>query len=216
MNLFSEFLKNDHRRTGKWVHYFPIYERHLSRFRNQYATLFEIGIADGGSLQLWKRYFGPFVRIVGIDIDPRCKAVEEDQIEVRIGGQDDTAFLAEVIADFGMPDIVVDDGSHVQDHINTTFDFLYPKVAKNGVYLVEDLHTAYWDSFGGGLGRAGTFIERAKSFIDQLNFQHTGGAIPASDFTDRTASLHAYDSVIVLEVGERRAKYDRWIGHAPE
>ena len=85
-------------------------------------------------MQLWKRYFGPFVRIAGTDIDPPCEPAEKDQISVRIGSPDDAALLSSVIEEFGMPDIVIDDGSPPRSHINATFDFLFPKVPKNNAH----------------------------------------------------------------------------------
>jgi hypothetical protein len=91
-----------------------------------------------------------------------CTRYAEDQVHVRIGSQTDTAFLADLVAEFGAPDIVIDDGGHQQNHIGITLDFLHPKVAKNGVYVVEDLQTAYNAHYGGGLRRDGTFIERTK------------------------------------------------------
>lgn len=68
---------------------------------NRTTTFIEIGICKVGSLQLWKRYLGPFAQIVGIDIDPTCKVVEEDQIAVRIGDQSDLNFLQKIINEFG-------------------------------------------------------------------------------------------------------------------
>jgi hypothetical protein len=201
---FADFLASDHRRTHKWYQYFPVYERHCERFRNRYVTLFEIGIAEGGSMQLWKRHLGPFVRIVGIDIYPLCKQLEEDQIQVRIGSQDDLEFLGRVVAEFGNPDIVIDDGSHHQAHVNATFDFLYPRVAKNGLYVIEDLHAAYWPDHGAGLRHPDSFIERAKRYVDEMHAHYTGGELPASALGQRTASIHFYDSIVVLEVGEHR------------
>jgi 23S rRNA U2552 (ribose-2'-O)-methylase RlmE/FtsJ len=203
---FADFLTSDHRRTHKWYQYFPVYERHFERFRNRFVTMFEIGLGEGGSLQLWKRHLGPFARIVGIDIEPMCKQLEEDQIHVRIGSQDDTKFLAEVVAEFGNPDIVIDDGSHIQPHVNTTFDFLYPRVGKNGIYVVEDLHAAYWPDHGAGLRHADSFIERAKNYVDEMHAEYTGGELPRTVLGDRTTSIHFYDSIIVMEVGECRPK----------
>ena len=92
MSLWSEFLTNRDRPIHKWTHYFPIYERHFARFVNQATTFIEIGVSKGGSLQLWKRYLGPFAQIVGIDIDANCKAFEEEQISIRTGDQSDPAF----------------------------------------------------------------------------------------------------------------------------
>jgi hypothetical protein len=217
MTLYGDYLAADHRPMHKWYQYFAAYEQHFERFRNQHITVFEIGIGQGGSLQQWRRYFGPFAVIVGLDINPQCKQVEEDQVYVRIGSQNDTAFLASVVAEFGNPDIVIDDGSHIQSDITTTFDFLFPYVAKNGVYLVEDLHAAYWPKEGGGLRHPESFIERAKGFVDQMHAEYTwahylGDGLPRSTLGDRARSIHFHDSVIVVEVGEYRPKRHQTTG----
>ena len=194
--LYNYFLTNTHRPMIKWVHYFPIYERHFKKFINQSVNFWEIGVFKGGSLEMWKRYLGPFARIVGIDIDPECKRYEEEQINICIGDQSDTDFLQSVIDKHGPPDIVLDDGSHIMKHICASFDFLYNKLTKNGIYMVEDLHCAYWDSYGGGLKRKGTFIEHCKNMIDSLNARHWGGD---SLFADSTYSMSFYDSIAVFE-----------------
>jgi hypothetical protein len=212
MSLWLDFLTNDQRLIHKWKHYFPVYEDHLSRFRNQDVVLIEIGCGGGGSLQMWKRFLGPHARIVGLDLRPECAAFSEDQIEVRIGDQSDETFLEGVLSEFGTPDIVIDDGSHVMAHIDASFRYLYPRVARNGVYIVEDLHTAYWPSFGGGLRREGTFIETAKHLIDELNADHTRGALPPTDFTRSTLSMHMYDSMVVFERGRHTTKQAPQIG----
>jgi hypothetical protein len=87
------------------------------------------------------------------------------------------------------------------DHIHATFEFLYPRLAKNGVYMVEDLHCSYWENYGGGLNRPGTFIETSKRLIDELNADTTRGAVTPTDFTRNTMSMHFYDSIVVFEKG---------------
>ncbi|MGO9686553.1 MAG: class I SAM-dependent methyltransferase [Beijerinckiaceae bacterium] len=212
MSLWSEFLTNDGRQIHKWTHYFPIYERHFGSFVNRTTTFVEIGVSRGGSLRLWKRYLGPFAQIVGIDIDPGCKEAEEDQIAVRIGDQSDLGFLQQIIDEFGSPDVVLDDGSHMMRHVSASFNFLYPRISKNGVYMVEDLHTAYWDEYEGGLGSAGSFIEQAKKLVDELNADHSRGAVPISEFSRTTMSMHFYDSVVVFERGRHLKKHAPIIG----
>jgi len=208
MSLWGEFLTNDRRAIHKWKHYFPVYERHFARYRDRPATVLEIGCGRGGSLQLWKRYFGPHARIVGIDIHEDCRQYQEDQISVCIGSQDDGAFLASVVQEFGAPDIVIDDGSHMMPHVVATFGHLFPKVAADGIYLVEDLHTAYWDEYGGGLGRPGTFIELCKRLLDELNADWSRGQLPPTEFTRTTLSMHFYDSMAVFERGRVLPKGD--------
>jgi hypothetical protein len=206
MTLWSDFLLNDKRLIDKWNHYFPIYERHFKDFVYKPVTFIEIGCGLGGSLQMWKRYFGPHARIIGIDINPECKKFEEDQIEVHIGQQQDHQFLESLVNTVGTPDIVLDDGSHMMSHIIATFRFLYPRVAKNGIYMVEDLHTAYWDEFEGGLRKPSTFIELCKNLIDELNADHSRGTLPPTEFTKSTLSMHFYDSVAVFELGMHTKK----------
>jgi SAM-dependent methyltransferase len=212
MTLWSDFLTNDKKIIHKWKHYFPIYERHFKDFVYKPVTFIEIGCGRGGSLQMWKRYFGPHARIVGIDTNPACKTFAEDQIEVHIGPQQDERFLQDVINAVGTPDIILDDGSHIMSHILSSFQFLYPRLAKSGVYVVEDLHTAYWDEFEGGLRKPSTFVEVCKNLIDELNADHSRGALPPTEFTKSTISLHFYDSVVVFERGTHTKKWAPQIG----
>ena len=212
MSLWSEFLTNEGRFINKWSHYFPIYESHFARFVNRPMTFIEIGCGEGGSLQLWKRYLGPHAQIVGIDINERATGYEEDQIAVRIGDQKDPLFLAKVLEEFGAPDVVLDDGSHIMADITASFRFLYPRTAPGGVYMVEDLHSAYWEEFGGGVGREGSFIELSKSLIDELNADHARDKVPVTEFTKSTLSMHFYDSVVVFERGRHLKKQIQFIG----
>ncbi len=85
---------------------------------------------------MWRRFLGPYAKIVGIDINPACKAAEEEQVAVRIGSQTDPSFLASLLAEFGVPDIVLDDGSHQTADVNATFDYLFPRLGKNSIYVV--------------------------------------------------------------------------------
>ena len=95
MNPLIEYLEKnpDGRLVHRWRHYFDIYHRHFSRFRGETITMIEIGIFNGGSLRMWKNYFGPNATIVGVDINTGCKKYEEPGIEIVIGDQGDPKFL---------------------------------------------------------------------------------------------------------------------------
>lgn len=203
VSLWHEFLTNTGRPIFKWTHYFPIYERHFAHLRNQPATFLEIGCGNGGSLQMWKRWLGPLAVIVGLDVREECRAFEEDQIAVRIGNQADPEILRGLIEEFGPFDAVLDDGSHRMVDVNASFDYLYPRLPRSGVYMVEDMHTAYWDRYAGGLGREGTFIERSKGLIDTLNAHHFEEEMEPDPFTEETWGMHFYDSIVVFERGRR-------------
>ena len=193
----------------KWTHYFPVYEAHLARYKNRPAVFIEIGVGAGGSLQLWKSYLGPFAQIVGLDLIDKSD-LEEEQISIRTGHQSDPEFLQSVIDEFGTPDVVLDDGSHIMDDVGRTFAFLYPRISPVGAYMIEDLHTAYWPEYGGGFGEPQSFIETAKGLIDELNADHARGALEPTEFTASTLSMHFYDSMIVFERGRHLHK------HAPQ
>ena len=212
MNLWSNFLRHDQRLIHKWTHYFPAYERHFARYVDRPVLLIEIGCGEGGSLQMWKRYLGPHAQIVGLDLRPECTAFEERQIAVRIGDQADSAFLDRVLAEFGTPDIVIDDASHIAGPTVAAFRALYPRVDRNGIYVVEDLHTAYWPEFGGGAKREGTFIELAKTLIDEINAPLSRGAVTPTEFTHSTVSMHFYDSLLVFERGHMLPRQALQIG----
>lgn len=215
MSLWQDFLNNDRRVIQKWTHYFPVYERHFAPWRNKSLTFLEIGVSRGGSLQMWQRYFGPMAKIIGIDIKERCRQYEEPGIFVRIGDQGDEKFLQRLIDEFGVPDVVLDDGSHFMKHVNKTFNFLYPRMHKNGVYMIEDLHTAYWKEFGGDINDPNTFINRSKNFIDSLNAEHTRGAVKPDFIIRQTFAMSFYDSIVCFEKGDVYRKENLKTGHRP-
>jgi Methyltransferase domain len=134
----------------KMLHYLPAYESALSPFRSRPIKMLEIGVARGGSLQMWRRYLHPESTIVGIDIDPTTRQFDDPsrRLHVRIGSQTDISFLQRVVNELGPFDVILDDGSHMNSHIAQTFRHLFPNgLAPGGVYIVEDLHSNYWKPY---------------------------------------------------------------------
>ncbi len=172
-------------------------------------------MGGGGSLAMWRAYFGEDAKIIGLDIRPECKTHEAEGIEVILGCQDEPAVIDHILERYPNIDIVLDDGSHKNAHLIATFALLYSRISPNGVYLAEDLHTSYFDDYGGGLKRDGAFIEFVKDRIDELHAQYTGGAIPVSDFTASTASISIYDSITVFERRPQSERQSRVTGPMP-
>ncbi len=204
-DLRRHFDKDQGRLLKKRLHYFEIYDLHFQRYRGKPVNILEIGIAHGGSLQLWKDYFGPQAKIYAIDPDPRCKQFEEENVRIFIGDQGDPTFLRKLKEEIPRPDILIDDGGHLMQQQISSFEELYPFIAEDGVYLCEDLYTSYLPEWGGGIERPGTFMEYAKRLVDKLHGFHTKDPdclVPAS--IPRSAhSLHFYDSVFVIEKQRR-------------
>lgn len=216
MNDFADFFWNQPKKlkVHKWHHYFDIYDRHFSKYKGTNPVILEIGVAKGGSLEMWNHYFKGECTIYGIDIDPTCKRFESEfsNVKIFIGDQSNTIFLNQIKSQVPKVDILIDDGSHINSHIIKSFEELYPIVTPGGTYLIEDLHTSYWDHFyGGGLLRPGTAIEYLKTLIDKLNAKHQKTTTkqfswskevvhkPDDSFSIITNSLHFYDSIAVVE-----------------
>jgi len=201
MNDLEKFFSTyDGPMLHKWHHYFEIYDRHFSRFRNTDVRIVEFGVSQGGSIEMWRHYFGPQAEIVGVDINPECARFERPRVRIVIGDQEDREFLASLRQSCPRIDILIDDGGHTMRQQIATFEELFPHVSENGVYLVEDLHTSYWPRWGGGYRKRGTFIEYSKNFVDQINAWHSKDpALRVTEFTKTAGSLHFYDSVLVIE-----------------
>jgi hypothetical protein len=198
-DLAKLFYAHKGRLIQKWLHYLDIYDRHFSAYRSTPVKMLEIGVSQGGSLELWRKYLGKDATLFGIDIDPECASRVTAPSQVRIGSQDDPMFLRAVIDEMGPPDIILDDGSHIGRHQRTSFNTLFPLLREGGLYLIEDLHTAYsfvrWE---GGYRRKSTGIELVKDMIDDMHgWYHRRKMRTAS--RNQIGAIHIYDSVAVIE-----------------
>ncbi|ACA20318.1 hypothetical protein M446_6041 [Methylobacterium sp. 4-46] len=199
---FAQNADPESRFASKWTHYLDAYDRHLARYRGRPVRLLEIGVNHGGSLQVWRRYLGPEAVIHGLDIDPRCATVGDPDVTIHIGSQTDRALLGRIAEAMGGIDVVIDDGSHVSAHQIATFETLYPLLAPDGVYAVEDVHCSYWPEVGGGYRAPGAFIEYAKDLLDRLHARYVLDPDPGPrdpGFADVTDAIAFYDSLVVFE-----------------
>ncbi len=195
------FYNRPHKVCQKWEHYFRVYERFLARFRNREDfRMLEIGVSQGGSLDMWRQYFGPAALIVGADINPHCKTFEQGRTLVRIGSQEDRDFLRGLVAEFQTFDVIIDDGGHTMAQQVATFEELYGTVRPGGIFLTEDVHTSYHEPFGGGYRRDGTFMELAKQKLDELNGFHIDlHRDRFAPFFRNTFGISFFDSMVVFE-----------------
>lgn len=197
--LSELFFSHDDSIVHKWHHYLPIYEKFFNKYRNADFKFLEIGVSKGGSLSLWRKYFGNSATIFGIDIDPACLKFNGVDGEVRIGSQSDPAFLRSVVEEMGGVDIVLDDGSHVQSDIRESFHTLYPLLNEDGLYMVEDLHTAYWNNFGGGYKSKNSFMTDIGQMYDDMHHWYHSRGQRVSSAADNLAAIHLYDSLAIFE-----------------
>ena len=144
MKTYKDFFNEPRNfNSDKWEHYFEIYDHLLGRFYESKIKYFEIGVQNGGSLEIAKKIFSHDSFIMGLDIDPNCKHLEgKIANKIIIGSQVDDTVLSKV-SEFAPFDIIIDDGSHIQSHMIVTFLKIFPLLSQNGVYIIEDTHTNY-------------------------------------------------------------------------
>ena len=196
-DLMKFWLFEEHHCIDKWVHYFPLYEKWFSPYRGKDIVFVEIGVQNGGSAQMWKHYFGKSAKIIGIDIDERCKQIEEEQIFVEIGSQDDEKFWAAFKKKYPRVDILLDDGGHTMNQQIVTFREMFPHIKDGGLYVCEDCLTSYVNDYSGGLNNSASFIEFMKKIIDEVNFASLDK--PPTYNTLNLSGLHFYNSIVVAE-----------------
>jgi hypothetical protein len=180
----------------KWLHYFEIYHRHLAKFVGRDPVVVEIGVFSGGSLPMWRQYFGPGCRVHGVDIDPECKAFEDDNVTIHIGDQADRALWNRFREAVPRVDILIDDGGHSPEQQSVTLEEMLPHLRPGGVYICEDVH-------GSGNG----FAEFACALVHALNAGHiTAGTgvdtSPRTPFQKAIHSVHFYPFLVLIEKHE--------------
>ncbi|MBO0729486.1 MAG: class I SAM-dependent methyltransferase [Acidimicrobiaceae bacterium] len=188
----------DRHETGpgiwKWRHYLPIYDRHFSKFRGSEVHVLEIGVYSGGSLDMWREYFGEGAHVYGVDIDQRCHMYERPGVRIFIGDQADPEFWRRFLSEVPALDVVVDDGGHNVSQQRATVEAVLPHIRPGGVYVCEDLHTP-----------DNPFLSYLHNLSRNLNthWPVSAGDQP-SEFQQSVDSIHLYPFVVVVEKREQR------------
>jgi hypothetical protein len=172
----------------KWRHYFDVYHRHLAKFIDREVHVVEIGVYSGGSLPMWRRYFGHRSQIYGVDVAPECRAHEQEGVRVFIGDQGSPAFWREFRRDVPRIDVVIDDGSHEAADQIASLRCLLPHMANGGVYICEDIlgPSQQFNSFLDGISRS-------------LSEVGDGCSIVPRPWHEHIASVHRYPQIAAIE-----------------
>lgn len=193
-NPLWEYFQNHNEGHGiwKWEHYFDVYHRHFARFIGHKVNVLEIGIHSGGSLEMWRSYFGEQSHIYGVDIEAACKAYENDHVSVFLGDQADRAFWSNFRKSAEGIDILIDDGGHTPEQQQIALEEMLPNLRPGGVYLCEDVH-----------GRFNRFCAFATGLVHELNGMNCISDSPlqssVSRFQSSIHSIHFYPYLVVIE-----------------
>lgn len=210
--------------SSKWSSYFPIYEKHFESYRHLPINMLEIGVQNGGSLEIWGRYFQNANVIVGCDANPLISTLQyhNQKIKTVVGIAAEQATVEAITkVSGGRFDIVIDDGSHRS--MDTIINFLtfFPMLRPGGIFVIEDMHCAYWTEYEGGFFNHRSVSSFFRQFMDLINVEHARGdfdasrlfqtffpgtPLPACLSDGSIYSIAVYNSVYVIEKSDTRRK----------
>lgn len=201
LDIYRSYKKSPYL-SIKHSSYFHTYTELLENYRNKKITFVEIGVFNGGSLFMWRDFFGEQARIIGIDLNPLAKKWEDDGFEIHIGSQSNPNFWQDFFRSVGPVDIVLDDGGHTFEQQIITVDACIPYIKDGGMMIVEDTHTSYFKKFG--YPSKYSFIEWSKKIIDNINSRFPTVNVSNLSYKDSIHSITFFESVVGFKIDRRK------------
>lgn len=188
----------------KYDSYFPVYEALLQRYVDCKVTIVEVGIFNGGSLFMWRNFFGPKARIIGIDLNPDAREWERHGFEIYIGDQSCDTFWTELFQKIGKVDVLIDDGGHTNRQQIVTSHYAIQNINDGGVLIVEDVHTNYFREFGNPSRYS--FVNFARRIVDGVNSRAYSLRRTYAQYSSRVYSVSFFESMVAFQIDSRLCK----------
>ena len=202
LKLF-QIYKNLKRESLKCDTYFQVYEEMFNKYVGKKMTFVEVGVLQGGSLFMWREYFGKDARIIGIDLHPNAKELEKHGFEIYIGSQSDKNFWRNFYTKVGKIDILLDDGGHVNDQQIVTLSESVNNINDDGIIMTEDVHTSYFKKFGNPSKYS--YINYSKYLIDVVNSRFPETEIKKNNFRNKIYSISFYESIVAIKINSKKS-----------
>jgi len=196
---FQSFHKSPHR-SIKHSSYFEVYDTLLSNYRGKPIVFVEIGVLDGGSLFMWRDFFGPQARIIGIDLNPNAQKWQAEGFEIFIGSQSDESLWNDIRSNVGQIDVLLDDGGHTYEQQIITTEQALPLIKDGGMLVVEDTHTSYLNGFG---PRKYSFMKYVSTMMDRIN-QRSGSI--RGEGEGRVWSVEVFESIVAFKINHAASR----------
>lgn len=181
--------------------YFYTYTELFEKYRGKDIVFVEIGILNGGSLFMWRDFFGKGARIIGIDLNPEALKWKQDGFEIYIGNQDDPEFWEVFFKEIGCADILLDDGGHTNRQQIITTASCIEYINDGGMLVVEDTHASYMKKFGNPSKYS--FINFAKHLVDSINSRSTRINCAKNDYWKYIHSIAFYESIVAFKIDRK-------------
>jgi hypothetical protein len=186
----------------KLTSYFQVYDEIFAPYVGKPITFVEVGVLNGGSLFMWREFFGPQARIIGVDLNPLAKKWEAHGFEIHIGSQADSAFWEGFFKRVGQIEVFLDDGGHFPDQQIITTLAAAPHIKDGGLLVVEDTHTSYLAEFHAP--SKWSFVNFAKSVSDRVNARFPNTISSQSELSSSVYSVAFYESIVAFKIDRRR------------
>lgn len=197
--LFDHF-KSSPKYTIKWDNYFEIYDTIFKKYENKKITIVEVGVGNGGSLFMWKSFFKDNARVIGVELNPDARKLEEHGFEIFIGDQSDPYFWKEFFNKVGKVDIFLDDGGHKNLQQITSLVESVDYINHDGMIVIEDTHTSYMKKKGFKNPSSYSFINFCNLLIESMHRRNPNVIKRNNKFSDKIHSIQFFDSITVLNV----------------
>lgn len=162
--------------SDKWDPYFEVYEQYFGPYVGRDCVFVEVGVQNGGSLLLWRKFLGPQATIIGVDYNTKILNLADkfdSKTHLVIGDQADPNFWKQFFfKHFPNVDIFLDDGGHGMQQQTVTFESVWPRLNQGGTYICEDTCTSYWRGYDSYLSNPQSFIEYVKDLVDAQHYEH--------------------------------------------
>jgi hypothetical protein len=153
---------------------------------------------------MWREYFGPKARIIGVDLNPTAKIWEQDGFEIFIGDQASETFWRQLFDVVGPVDVLIDDGGHTNLQQIVTVHCAIEHIRDGGVLIVEDVHTSYFREFGNPWGRS--FVGFASKIIDAVNSRSAALKTRRERYANRVHQVSFFESIVALHINTKLCK----------
>ncbi len=206
MNKLLKSFKSSPKYSIKWSNYFKIYEKILKKYVNKKTTLVEIGVGDGGSLFMWKKFLGKKANIIGVELNPEAKKLEKYGFEIYIGDQSDPNFWKSFYKKVKKIDILIDDGGHTNLQQITSFMESVNHIKDDGLIVIEDTHTSYMNYKGFKNPSKNSFINFSTNIIENIHRRNPMLKKKLNQISNKIYSIEYFDSIVAMHIKDNNLK----------
>ena len=214
-NQIKELFNKSNKHSRKWEKYFDVYNKIFSKYKNKNIKFVEIGVQNGGSLEIWKNFFSKNSEIIGIDLNPECKKFEKENIKIFIGNQSDPSFWDNFFNTVGKVDIILDDGGHTNlDQIITCVNSI-DKINDQGMLVIEDTMTSYLKEYNSS--SKFSFINFSKKTIDDINFKNDEKMKQFNfSLNNYVYSMEFFESFVIFNIDRKKCLFNKQLSNEGE